>query len=64
MTSSHAIPLPVLLSDLANKQWQRLLERADAEQQSGRTQNSKACFYPINRCYYACWHSPILLPRP
>ncbi len=34
MISSHAIPLPVLLSDLANKQWQRLLERANAEQQS------------------------------
>ena len=30
---------------------------------SGRMQNSKACFYPINQCYYACWHSLILLPR-
>ena len=33
MTSS-AIPLPALLSELAAKQWQRLLERADAGQQA------------------------------
>ena len=33
MTSS-AIPLPELLSELAAKQWQRLLERADARQQA------------------------------
>ncbi|TXH64551.1 MAG: hypothetical protein E6Q86_02805, partial [Tolumonas sp.] len=33
MTSS-AIPLPELLSELAAKQWQRLLERADAGQQA------------------------------
>ncbi|MFB0975366.1 MAG: bifunctional glutamine synthetase adenylyltransferase/deadenyltransferase, partial [Tolumonas sp.] len=32
MTSSPVIPLPALLSELAEKQWQRLLERADAAQ--------------------------------
>ena len=34
MTSSTAIPLPALLSELAAKQWRRLLERADAQQQA------------------------------
>ncbi|WP_024872242.1 bifunctional [glutamate--ammonia ligase]-adenylyl-L-tyrosine phosphorylase/[glutamate--ammonia-ligase] adenylyltransferase [Tolumonas lignilytica] len=34
MTSSTVLPLPALLSELANRQWQRLLERADTTQQA------------------------------
>lgn len=55
MTSSHAIPLPVLLSELAHKQWQRLLERVDAEQQT--------LFLSHQPMLLRLWRYPILLPR-